>query len=307
MERYRTVISQFDRLKLDVLEIIPDDSIEGIALILHGMQEHKERYRPFMDYLARHHFLAVSYDHRGHGKSVVCHEDLGYFYDETAQAIVHDVHTIISQLKIKFPHLPLFLVAHSMGTLIARCYLKEHDTDIDGMILSGAVYENPMAKAGKMLVDVLARYQGGRHVSPRIAKLVEGSFDDKVEGEGVNHWLSSNADNVDAFNNDPLCGNAFTLNGYQNLLKLVINAYSKKGWHVGNPRLPILFAAGEDDPVIGSPDEFIKMQDFLRERGYVHLHSRLYPDMRHEILNEAGREEVFEDFYHFIKEHLHGN
>lgn len=303
MEVYRKIRSPHDDLELDVLEILPDGEALGVVQIVHGMQEHKERYRPFMEYLARHGYAVVASDHRGHGKSVRNKKDFGYFYDESGEAIVEDLEAVSSGLRIRHPHVPFFMIAHSMGTLIARKYLKTHDEELAGLILSGPVYENPKASAGKKLVDVVSRYRGSHYISKHIANMVEGSFDHGVEGTLKNRWLSRNEDNVRSFNEDPLCGQPFTLNGYRNLMILIEDAYSTDGWKVKNPQMPILFAAGDEDPVIGSPKEFALMQKFLRERGYENVSGRLYPQMRHEILNELCREQVYEDFYRFLRRH----
>ncbi len=305
MERTRKVKSPSDGLMLDVLEVIPETEPKGIVQIVHGMQEHKERYLPFMEYLAHEGFVCVAGDHRGHGKSVKEEKDLGYFYDETGDAIVEDLDAVNGPIRLEYPHLPFFMIGHSMGTLIARKYLKTHDKNLSGLILSGPVYENPKAGAGKMLIDVLRKYKGDRYVSKHISKLVEGSFDKGLKGDTPNRWLSTNEDNVKAFNEDPLCGNPFTLNGYRNLLQLVQDVYSDSGWKVQNPNLPILFAAGEDDPVIGGKKEYAKLVQSLKDKGYTNVSSTLYPQMRHEILNEVNRKQVFEDFDHFLEENLH--
>lgn len=304
MERYRKVKSPADELMLDVVEVIPTGEVKGIVQIVHGMQEHKERYLPFMEFMASRGYACVAGDHRGHGKSVREDEDLGHFYDQTGQAIVDDLSVVSSPLRLEYPHVPFFMLGHSMGTLVARNYLKDHDHELTALILSGAVYENPGAAAGQKLIDLLTRYKGEKYVSKHVQKMVDGSFDKKIKGSKTkNRWLSANEENIKAFDADPLCGKPFTLNGYRNLMILVQNAYSKEGWHVRNPKLPILFAAGQDDPVIGSPAEFEKMQKFLKDLGYENVHGKLYKDMRHEILNEVNRKMVYEDFLNFFNEH----
>lgn len=300
MEQYRTVRSRYDQLPLDVVEVIPENGVKAIVQIVHGMQEHKERYLHFMEFLASNHIACVAADHRGHGKSIRAELDLGYFYDSTATAIVEDLDAVNADLRERYPDVPFFMIAHSMGTLCARKYLKTHDEELDGLILSGPVWRNPKAKAGRMLVDVLSRLYGDRHISTRVAGMVEGAFDQGIEGDQTNRWLSTDTDEVEMFNNDPLCGNPFTLNGYRNLLVMIEEVYSPKGWQMKNKTLPILFAAGENDPVIGSPKAFEEQKKDLMARGYTHVRSKLYPEMRHEILNEINRTQVYEDFYHFL-------
>lgn len=304
MERYQKVKSPGDGLLLDVLEVLPDnEKVIGIVQIAHGMQEHKERYLEFMNYLASKGYAVVCADHRGHGKSVRHVDDLGFFYDGNGEEIVNDLNAVQSNLRFEYPHVPVFLIAHSMGTLVARKYIKSFDDRIDALILSGPVYENPGAKPGKMLIDVLTKIKGGHHISKSVSKLVEGSFDKGIPGNKKNRWLSYNEENVDRFNADPICGKPFTLNGYRNLMQLLIDCYSTEGWKMKKPQLPIFFVAGAEDPVIGDAKQFEKMQQFLKDRGYKNVEGKLYKKMRHEILNETNRELVYEDFYSFLEAH----
>ena len=124
-----------------------------------------------------------------------------------------------------------------------------------------------------------------------------GNNDKKFKADGVkNAWLSANVANVHAYNNDPLCGFPFTVNGYRNgLFRLMLDIYSPKGWNVTNPDLPIHFIAGAEDPCIISLKKFSEAVSFLRARGYREVTSQVYPKMRHEILNETGREDVWRD------------
>lgn len=304
MERYRKVKSPSDGLMLDVVETLPDNGeVLGIVQIAHGMQEHKERYLEFMNFLAEEGYAVVCGDHRGHGKSIENPDDLGFFYDETGDAIANDLNAVRQNLEIEYPHAPVFLIGHSMGTLVARKYIKSFDDRIDGLILSGAVYQNPGVRPGKMLINVISSLKGKRYISPGIAKMVEGSFDKGIPGDQKNRWLSYNEENVKRFNEDEICGKPFTLNGYRNLMQLIIDCYSTRGWKMKNPDLPIFFAAGAEDPVIGNEKEFEKMQKFLKDRGYKNVSGKLYPHMRHEILNETNRELVYEDFCSFLEAH----
>ena len=101
---------------------------------------------------------------------------------------------------------------------------------------------------------------------------------------------------MQAYNNDPLCGFVFTVNGYQNgLFRLMKDIYSPEGWAVKKPDLPVHFIAGAEDPCIVSIKKFSRAVSFLRARGYREVTSQVYPKMRHEILNEIGRETVWRD------------
>ena len=116
-----------------------------------------------------------------------------------------------------------------------------------------------------------------------------------------NAWLSTNKENVQEYNDDPLCGFLFTLNGYRTVMQLIQETYSKKGWAVNNPNMPVHFLAGSTDPCIITIDEFSKAVSFFRNRGYKTVSSKVYPGLRHEVLNELGKEDVWRDVEAVLK------
>ena len=97
------------------------------------------------------------------------------------------------------------------------------------------------------------------------------------------------------YHNDPYCMFTFTVNGFRNLLDLMRDCYSPKGWKMGNPDLPVHFISGAEDPCRVSDKAIGEAAGFMRKLGYRNTDLRLYPGMRHEILNETGRMQVWED------------
>ena len=63
--------SDYDELVVSAVLAVPSGDINGIVQVIHGMNEHKERYYPFMDYLAEQGFITIISDNRGHGKSMI--------------------------------------------------------------------------------------------------------------------------------------------------------------------------------------------------------------------------------------------
>ena len=63
----------------------------------------------------------------------------------------------------------------------------------------------------------------------------------------------------------------------------------------------MLFIAGGDDPVIINKEKWQKAQEFLKQTGYKNVTGKLYEGMRHEILNETGKEEVYRDVLNFLR------
>ena len=283
-------------IELSTLCVAPQ-SPKAVLQLVHGMAEHKERYIPFMNYMAEKGYACVICDLRGHGASVKDPKDLGWMGKGGVKAMVDDVYCVTGWAKTEFPGLPFFLFGHSMGSMIVRSYLKRYGQDIDGLIVCGSPSQNPAAGIGSFLAGCISVFRGPRYRSQFLANLCTGANDRKFKADGIkNAWLSTNKANVEAYNADPLCGFVFTANGYRTgLFRLMQDIYSPKGWNVVKPDLPIHFIAGAQDPCIINLKKFSKAVSFLRNCGYREVTSKVYPMMRHEILNENGREEVWSD------------
>ena len=78
------------------------------------------------------------------------------------------------------------------------------------------------------------------------------------------------------------------------------NAFQKENYKMQNKSLPIFLIAGSDDPVIQNENKFLELVDFLKELGYKNVTSKLYKDLRHEILNENEKEIIYKDILKFL-------
>lgn len=303
MKRELLIInSNCDNLPLSVAVFQPDGEVKGVVQFSHGMAEHKERYFGFMEYLAEAGYASVINDHRGHGASVLNSEDLGYFYDDTVTYVVKDIVQITKYAKERFPGVPICLFGHSMGSIIAREYLKLNDNEIDKLVLSGAPGSNPVAGIAKLLIKMQTKKHGDRYRSPLMYNLSIGGYAKAVANAKTEcDWLSINEENVEAYIKDPLCGFNFTLNGYKNLIGLLASIFDNYGWKVANKNLPIFFIAGSEDPVIGKESQWLASQNFLLKQGYKDVTGKLYKGLRHEILLEKEKEEVYKDVLAFLE------
>lgn len=290
-----TIPSAADGLPLSVCVAAPKDAApKALVQLAHGMAEHKERYLPFMEFLADNGFAALINDHRGHGASVKSPDDLGYFYAGGAGALVDDLHQLTLWFRQRFPGRKLFLFGHSMGSLAVRVYRQKYDGDIDGLVVCGSPGANPAAGAGLLLNRVLTAFKGERYVSKLFINMTTGGFAKAFPDPSTpNAWLSVNQDNVRAYDADPLCGFPFTLNGYKALLELMRDAY--KAVPAAHPDMPVHFVSGSEDPCAPDKKGFDAAVECLRRDGYRAVTAKLYPGMRHEILNHADRQVVYDD------------
>ena len=143
-------VSEADGMNISVMAVLPDEKpYRAMVQIVHGMSEHKERYLPFMEYLAEKGYVTVIHDHRGHGKSVRSKGDLGYMYGGGAEAMLKDIGTVNRDIRERFPELSLILMGHSMGSLAVRAFAGKHDDCMDMLIVCGSPSKNAARPLGK--------------------------------------------------------------------------------------------------------------------------------------------------------------
>ena len=288
-------------LQLQAAVIAPEQP-KAVVVFVHGMAEHKERYYPFMTYLSEQGFACVIYDQRGHGATAVNPDDLGYFGQNGVQKLVEDTLTVVLWAREKYNGLKVFLFGHSMGSMVVRCFTKKYDAQIDGLVVCGSPSNNGASGLGILVTHIIQVFKGDRFRSKKVALMMFGPHTKKFKAEGMrNAWLSTNKANVEEYNADPLCGFLFTLNGYRVVMQLIQETYSPKGWAVKTPGMPVHFLAGSEDPCIITREAFDKAVDFFRDYGYRKVTSQVYPGLRHEVLNEVGKEGVWEDVGNVLK------
>ena len=168
--------SEADGLEISVMALIPDKKpYRAVVQLVHGMSEHKERYIPFMQYLAKLGYVVVIHDHRGHGKSVKHQDDLGFTYGGGAQAMLQDIRTVNRKIHAYYPELPLILMGHSMGSLAVRAFVAEHDSCVDMLIVCGSPSYNTAMPLGVAIAKTEKAVFGPRHRSKLIETMSFGA------------------------------------------------------------------------------------------------------------------------------------
>lgn len=284
--------SDFDELKVSALIAKPTGDINGIVQIVHGMYEHKELYFDFMDYLAGEGFTTVIHDNRGHGKSICSEDDLGFMFRNGDKGFAEDIFQLKTLVRKANPDIPYFIIGNDIGSLGVRCMLKEHDSDICGVIVLGC----PCYSMFSGFYRAISSEYGGesRERNKRIAEAMEKTFGKGFDGS-KRAWISSQKETVEQFLSDPLSNFDYTLNGYECILRMIKETYSKSGWQVSDPSLPIRFISGRDDPFMLSEAKFMKALNLLDRVGYGSISHRLFDGMRHNVLFEKNNINVYKD------------
>ncbi len=280
---------------------MPDGKPVCILQIVHGMSEYVDRYAAFAEYLNGFGVLVTGEDHIGHGHSAMP-EDYGYFAHEDGwKYLVDDVERLHRQTAEAWPGVPYVVMGHSMGSFLTRAYLAMYGKDIDGAVIMGTAGTNKALSAGKAVAGLIRGLKGERARSGLVTALAFGSYCKRIPDRKTNNdWLSRDEAVVSAYREDPMCGFTFTLSGYMDLFSLLQYINDPNWYRLVKKDLPILITAGKEDPVGAYGEGPAEVCSKLLAEGCERVSLDLYEGMRHEILNEIGREQVYEDVGNFV-------
>lgn len=271
----------------------------AIVQLVHGMAEHILRYEPFARYLASYGFLVVGHDHVGHGQSVSDPSSWGVMKPKAgADHLVGDVHRTRNYVQERFPYVPYFLFGHSMGSFVVRNYLCAYGKGLSGAVVCATGWQPRLALAfGRLVCDVVGGVRGWSHRSKFVNSLADGAYSrafDEQEG-GKLGWLSRDPEQRELFARDPACGFTFSVAAYHELFSLVGSCQKRSRVAYMRAEVPVLLIAGSKDPVGSNGAAIPKVANLMRTCGVRDVQEKIYPDARHELLNETNRDEVFAD------------
>ena len=143
---------------------------------------------------------------------------------------------------------------------------------------------------------------GMHHKSKLLETMSFGAYALKFKEEkNKNAWICSDPDVYDAYTKSELCGFTFTDDAYIALFDLMKKTYDIHKWKCTKPKMPVLFISGAEDPCLGNVRKFASAVHAMRRAGYLDVKGKLYRGMRHEILNEKGKEKVWHDVVVYMK------
>lgn len=298
-------LSSDKKTEIHLVSWEPIETPRGVIQIIHGMAEYIERYNSFAEYLSSLGYLVVGHDHLGHGKSVdQLDPQHGYFgKGETAQHVIEDIEVVRGATAEQYPSLPYFMLGHSMGSFALRCYLQKYNGTISGAVLMGTGAGAAIIPTALSITAGLNKLQP-KKVNHLLDELAFGSFSKKFPEPGRFNWLSKNQENIRSYEEDELTGFTFTNNGFHTLFQLIHGA-NKKGWADSIAEaLPILVISGEQDPVGGYGKGVRKTAKALNDSGVKDVSLVLFAELRHELLFEDEKQQVYEKIGSWLERHL---
>ncbi|MFZ2103111.1 MAG: alpha/beta hydrolase [Oricola sp.] len=269
---------------------------KGVVHILHGLAEHSARYEGFAGELSAAGYHVYAHDHRGHGFTQAPGAPAGVFDagGNGTTLVLDDVASVHDMIAAAHPGLPLILFGHSMGGIIGMAYtLRSPERLAAAAIWNANLTTEPLFQAGKLVI-AWERFRLGSDVpSALLPALTFGVWAKSVEDRRTDFdWLSHDPKIVDAYIADPLCGWPASVGMWGDLFKLVSAGTRVAAAPERAKELPYNLIGGGRDPSAAFGKTVKGQADRMRKAGFADVTLTIYPEFRHETLNEVGREEA---------------
>lgn len=287
-----------DGARLFVYRWLPDVGIgRAVVHIAHGLAEHAGRYERLAETLTDHGYIIFANDQRGHGRTAGKLSATGHFADRDGwRRVLLDIEQLRIRAQQDYPHLPAVLFGHSMGSLIAQHLICGAPRLFDAVVMSGANgLVSPLVYTGKFIARVERWRLGKRGRSELINRLTFDAFNKAfAPNRTAFDWLSRDEAEVDKYIADPWCGFLCSTQLWVDMLG-AITAAAKPEQRARIPRdLPIYLFSGSRDPVNDEGRGTTALAEHYRAHGMKSVSYRIFPQARHETLNEINRAEVTE-------------
>lgn len=236
-----------------------------LAVLVHGYGEHIGRYEHTADALCNNGAAVYGLDHRGHGRSSGERVLIDDF-----DGVAEDLHRLITQARTAYRTLPLVLIGHSMGGMIAARYAQLHPDELAGLVLSGPVLGRWTTAAQLLAAPEIPDTPLDTSTLSRDPQVAADYAADELVWHGP-------------FKRE--------------LLQAIDTGLARirAGGRLG--ATPLLWVHGAHDSLVPVSDSRVGIGEFAGDDVAV----RIFPGARHEVFNETNRDEVLEEVARFAQ------
>ncbi len=283
---------------------VASGAARGVVQVNHGLAEHAARYARFADSLAARGFHTYAHDHRGHGGTTAPDAPARTFAREGGAAkVVADILAVHDRIAADHPGLPVILFGHSMGGLSGMNFVLKHSDRIAAAAICNANFS--AGPLGRVAQGILAfeKFRLGSDVASRmLPKLTFQAWAKQIPNRRTEFdWLSRDAAEVDRYVADPLCGWDASVSMWRDVFDFIFAGADDRNYAAIRRDLPLYLVGGESDPATDRGKAVRHHADRLKRMGFSDLAATIYPQTRHESLNEVNRDEVTADLVEWLE------
>lgn len=284
----------------------PESEIKAVIQIIHGASEHFARYGIFSEFLAKEGYLVIGCDIIGHGLSTDNY-DYVHFADKAGDLLAYESVVLVKEyIEKNYSALPVYLLGHSMGSFLARKLVIDFPEFYSKVVLSGSAYTSKLLlNLGVFLTKVIKLFKGPKYVSRLIQDMSIDANQKKMRKDkiisGINEaWLTRDPIIQQYYQKSKMCGQPFTVSANLDMFAWIKFVNNTRNIGSGNLKLPHLFISGGHDALSNYGKDIATLVNKMLSLGYENVNYKIYPEARHEVLNEINKQEVFDDVLKFF-------
>ncbi|WP_165218669.1 alpha/beta hydrolase [Affinirhizobium pseudoryzae] len=272
---------------------------KAILQICHGLGEHSGRYQPFAAFMAARGFAVYAHDHRGHGLTTAPDAVQGQFaHGNGVDMVIADVKAVTDQAVAAHPGLPVLLFGHSMGGLIALNTALSHPRIYSALAVWNSNFAvGFLGRVAQVVLKTERALKGSDVPSAILPRLTFDTWGRSMPNyKSQADWLSRDRAEVEAYEADPLCGFDISVSMWLDVFALTFRGTEPILLSRLKKDMPIHLVGGGQDPATDGAKATAWLSHRLASAGFSQVTKRIYPEMRHETLNEIGREAAMAEF-----------
>ena len=277
-----------------------DTTAIGNVIIFEGMEEYVARYDEFAKFLNKNGYHVYGLDTYGQGDNVFPDlNNIGIWPEDGFSKMVCAHHEMVK--KARENGLPTYIFSHSLGSYMGQDYIQRFPGDVEKVVLCGAGAKNSAVGMGLLLAKMTTSKKNRDKKAGLLASIMFGGFNKQIkEPKTPYDWLSYNEANVEAYRTSPLCGFGPRKGFCLEFLKGMAPLFKKKNVERVSKDQKLFIITGEEDPVSNYSKYTYELEKMYKGLGLKDVSIKIYKHMRHEILNEDNRLDVYNDILEFF-------
>ena len=308
-------LNSFDKVPIYVKKWSPNHNfnIKGVVIVAHGLGENTEFYDEFATTTASHGFISYINDARGHGKTAGDITNPSYLKKagdigrDGITKMVEDLFTLTLRAREENPGLPVFLLGHSLGSILAQVFAIKHGSSVNGIIYSGTMgYINDKDLSHLINTAKEEIEEHGRNVkSTKAFNALFGHANDEFEPSNTGlDWITSDEALLAESMSSPYASVLFAAGFYLDLFNALVDVKQAKNLLRIPIALPIFSVSGSKDPFGFNGFGVKTLFEGYKSLGFKDASYNIYKNKRHSILRETNRAQVTLDIISWINEHI---
>ncbi|WP_010235435.1 alpha/beta fold hydrolase [Clostridium arbusti] len=283
--------------------------VKGIIQVAHGLGETIEYYEEFADFFIQNGYIVYVNEALGHGRTAGDINDLSYKYTggntgtDGLNHMVNNLKMLTDDIKRKYFNKKIFLIGHSLGSVLSQIYAYKYGDSINGIIFTGAISDLGEEKFGNLIRIAKNEVEtyGRSEPSLEAFNAIFGHLNDKFEPASTEFdWITSDEKMLKESLSSPYANIQFNTGFYLDFFYALKDRIDKNNLRKIPKDLPLFFLSGSDDPFGNGIKELFNI---YREERLKDISFNLYEGKRHSILREVNRSVVFKDILNWINKH----